>query len=441
VHRPLAVAVVLVAAGVAAIAVADPLSPGVPAVLLVGGFVAVVVGTVFAAPGVIRVGGRLARRLPFASRLALRDLARYQARAASALAAVTLGLAMAVGIVAVAAANEPKASEGNLADHELIVWTSDVKRLDNADLSASQLADLERRAADVIAALGDDVSTAPLDVAMGTGPAPDSLPPEPVTLGIAIDADSIEGHGVPYVAMPEMLGLYGIDPSSIAEGTELLTTTDEPYILLDFTGRPDLDDDPAPAQHVDLPSWEDAPHALITESAMAAHGWVPVRLGWIVESATAFSDEQIRAARQVAADLGIVIEDRDQRDDLAALRNGATVTGVILAVAIVVMAVGLIRSEARRDVRTLTATGASPRTRRAISASTAAGLAVPGVLLGIAGAYVALLAAYRTDLGRLTPLPLTQLAQIAVGAPLAAAGLGWLLAGREPRTFARQDLE
>jgi putative ABC transport system permease protein len=239
-----------------------------------------------------------------------------------------------------------------------------------------------------------------------------------------------------------MLALYDIDPSTIAADTELLSTEDKPYLLLDFTERRDPGNDPpAPAQLVELPPWDDAPHALVTDTAMQAHDWAAIRSGWIVESPTAFTGEQLDAARQAAADVGLVIEERDQRDDLAALRNGATATGGILAVAIVVMAVGLIRSEAQRDVRTLTATGASPHTRRAITASTAAGLALPGVLLAIAAAYVALVAAYRTDLSRLAPIPATQLLQLVVGAPLVAAGLGWLLAGREPSTFARQDLD
>jgi putative ABC transport system permease protein len=94
-----------------------------------------------------------------------------------------------------------------------------------------------------------------------------------------------------------------------------------------------------------------------------------------------------------------------------------------------------------RDVRTLTATGAAAGTRRALTASTAAALAVLGVVLGKGGAYVALVAAYRTDLGQLVPLPLTHLLSLAIGLPVAATVAGWILAGREPRRFLRQALE
>jgi putative ABC transport system permease protein len=168
---------------------------------------------------------------------------------------------------------------------------------------------------------------------------------------------------------------------------------------------------------------------------------VPARASWIVESPSPLTREQVDAARRAAADAGLAVVARSTNDDLAALRTGATLVGGLLAVAIIAVAVGLIRSEARREVRTLTATGASGRTRRALSATTAAGLAVPGILLALTGAYLALVASYHADLGRLAPIPLGQLVPLAIGTPLAAAAGGWLVAGREPRTFARQELE
>jgi putative ABC transport system permease protein len=65
-----------------------------------------------------------------------------------------------------------------------------------------------------------------------------------------------------------------------------------------------------------------------------------------------------------------------------------------------------------------------------------------GVLLGATGAYLALLAGYHDDLEALGRVPVAHLAVIVIGLPLsAAAAVGWLLAGREPSTLARQPLE
>ena len=165
---------------------------------------------------------------------------------------------------------------------------------------------------------------------------------------------------------------------------------------------------------------------------MQRHGWVPLRTGWLVETPTPLTPDQIARARDAAADDGLTIEVRRTQDGVAEVRTIATIVGALTALAIVAMTIGLIRSESSRDLRTLTATGASPRTRRAITASTAGALALLGVVLGVAGAYVALIAAYHADLAQLVPPPTLNLIGLVVGLPLAAAAAGWVLAGREP---------
>ena len=72
-------------------------------------------------------------------------------------------------------------------------------------------------------------------------------------------------------------------------------------------------------------------------------------------------------------------------------------------------------------MRTLTAVGATGRTRRAITAVTAGALALLGALLGIAGAYAGLTAGYPDDLQALRPIPVPNL-------PAIAATTAWLLA-------------
>ena len=105
------------------------------------------------------------------------------------------------------------------------------------------------------------------------------------------------------------------------------------------------------------------------------------------------------------------------------------------------MTVGLIRSETANDLRTLAATGADSFMRRNLAASTAGALALLGGLLGVAGAYAALVAWSRRDLHPLTSVPLVNLSLLVIGLPLVAAGAAWLLAGREPAVLSRQPLE
>ena len=63
--------------------------------------------------------------------------------------------------------------------------------------------------------------------------------------------------------------------------------------------------------------------------------------------------------------------------------------GIVLALGILAMTIGLIRSETAGDLRTLAATGASGWTRRTLTAATAGALGLAGAVLGTVAAYIA----------------------------------------------------
>jgi putative ABC transport system permease protein len=441
VHRSLVLAGALVVGGVAAIAAAQPTSNHVRPLVLIAGLVAVVVGVVFVSPAAIRVLPLAARRLPFAPRLALRDLARYQARAAAALAAITLGLGVCVAIVAIAKANEYRSDEGNLSSHQILVTVAEPERGPKLVLTASEQRQLDAGAATVAESLGDDATSLALDFAVNPATSGGNGLLEPIVVGQQFRPDEIHGFDVPFVATSDVLTYYGIDPATIDDATDLLTVHKRTVGLYDFSVRGPTNAPTTAVQHVDLPPYGSAPRSLVTEAAMERHGWQPARRAWLVESQDPLSSAQIAAARDAAADAGVAIEVREKQDGLGALRTGATTVGALLAIAIVLMAIGLLRSESAGDLRTLTATGAAARTRRALTASTAGALALLGAMLGIAGAYIALVAGYHATLEELSPLPVTHLLVLAIGLPLAATAAGWLFAGREPRGFARQAIE
>ena len=150
---------------------------------------------------------------------------------------------------------------------------------------------------------------------------------------------------------------------------------------------------------------------------------------------------QIADARELAADSGLAIEVQRESTSNAELSAIATGAGALLALAILAMTVGLIRSETAGDLRTLTAAGATSRVRRTLTAATAGGLALLGALLGVAGAYVVVGATYLDDLGYLARIPVLYLVLIVVGVPWAAIAAGWLLSGREPPAIARPVIE
>ena len=156
-------------------------------------------------------------------------------------------------------------------------------------------------------------------------------------------------------------------------------------------------------------TYSSLPRSFITLEGLQRRGWEVAASGqWLIETSGPLTSDQLTAARDVAASAGLTIEVRDQQTGLQTLRSGATAVGMLLALGILAMTVGLIRSEAAGDLRTLTATGASRTTRRTLTAATAGGLALLGVVLGTIGAYAAV--AGFGDFADLTPVPGAHLA-------------------------------
>ena len=85
----------------------------------------------------------------------------------------------------------------------------------------------------------------------------------------------------------------------------------------------------------------------------------------------------------------MTVETKNDEPTSAEVINWATVFGIALALGILAMSVGLIRSETAADLRTLAATGASSSTRRTITGATAGALALLGAVLGTVAGYVA----------------------------------------------------
>src|SRR5262249_38165162 len=125
VRRSLVASLIALAAGIAAIAYGiDPKADTVKAWLFIPGIVAVTAAGLFAAAPILRALARGSGRAPVGVRLAVRDLARFEARSAAALGAISLSLGIAVSVVVISAANVAHADQGNLAASQGVVWTS-----------------------------------------------------------------------------------------------------------------------------------------------------------------------------------------------------------------------------------------------------------------------------------------------------------------------------
>ncbi|MEV6847114.1 FtsX-like permease family protein [Actinoplanes sp. NPDC051411] len=451
-HRFALPGAVLLVAGLTLITFGGPDRPAI----IVGGIVATTAGMLLLSPPAIAALALIARACPVAARLALRDLARYRARSGAALAAISMatGIAAAI-IVGAGAAQAALPSGGNLPDDELIVWLTPggiqgpVPQLNPAQLARARSATASIRTAvhgstplPLTGGISPDARTESIGDSAFSG--------KPVAaLGIPHESGGrTEYHGdemIPLViAGPEILARYGIPAASIDPAADVLTArTDLSRYRLIGAGRQAEAWRPT-VQHTDrLPSHTSDPTALITEHGIRALGLSPAPVGWLITTPRPLTGAQVDQAQLAAraSGLDLAVETRPLAADLSRLRTGAAAVGAAVALGVIATSVGLIRSEAGRDLRTLTANGAGRGTRRRLTAATAAALALLGAVLGTAGAYAALIAWYHRSPHALADVPAGHLAGLVLGLPLLAAAAAWLLAGREPRGIARSPLE
>jgi putative ABC transport system permease protein len=414
--------------------------------LVLGGVVGVIAAIILLAPlgiGVLTAGAR--PRLPVAVRIALRDLVRYRARSGAALAAITFSafLAMVICLVGSERTDNPLSPSGpNLSTSQLVVTagSSPSPGMMNR-LTSAQDASLGQRLNDLAASLHAR-SAVPLESA--------------ALLYQAGTPQDDNFTGSVYVATPQLLAMYGIKAGQIAPHTDVLTSRPGLAGLADMemnwqangnagpscTLSNDCLANPAMQTVGNLPGGADAPSTLITEYAVGRYHMQASLSGWLIQAPAPLTAAQIGAARHIVAAYAAPLDIASGGADLGEITAAGTALGIVIALGVLAASVGLIRSETAPDLRTLTATGAAPATRRTLTAATAAALGLLGAILGLAFALAAGLVWAHAGLSAMFgDLPLTDVLVLLLGLPLVAAAGGWLFAGREPPAFSRRPAE
>ncbi len=461
VHRSALPGVVLFVIAAALLSYAGKSSNGGGAPELLLGIVLLVVAIILLAPFCLVIMARAGRRAPIAIRMALRDLARYRARSGSALSAISLGVFIAALVCVLTAqryGNVLDYAGPNVASNQVIVYTPNGPggggpgggpggggpgNGSGGQSTAGTASTPQAQAAvaqNIARALGSDT---------------------------VIELDQADAHldhhgagrswsGPVYVATPQLLKAFGIKASDVNPGADILTMRpglsgiSQMQLVDDGSGQGGTCPGQCLANPViqevgALPSGTSGPNTVITEHAIRTLGLHTSVSGWLIQAPHPPTAVQITDARLTAGAAGMTIETKSSTPSSAEILNYATAFGIALALGILAMSIGLIRSETAGDLRTLAATGASSFTRRELTAATAFALALGGAVLGIVAAYVAAIG-YAWDnpldgLSELSSVPTQQLLIIGVGMPVVAAVVGWLLAGREPSIISRQPLE
>jgi putative ABC transport system permease protein len=431
------------------------------AIELVLGIVLLIVAIILLAPFCLVILASLGRRAPIAARLALRDLARYRARSGSALSAISLGVFIAALVCVLTAqryGNVLDYAGPNLASNQIIVYTPNGPGGGGPGGGPG--------------GGGPGNGTGGQSTA-GTASTPQAQAAVAQNIAKALGSNTVieldqagahlDHHGAGrswsgpiYVATPQLLQAFGIKASDVNPGADILTMRpglsgiSQMQLVDDGSGQGGTCPGQCLANPViqevgTLPSGTSAPNTVITEHAIHALGLHTSVSGWLIQAPHPPTAAQITDARLTAGAAGMTIETKSSTPSSAEILNYATAFGIALALGILAMTIGLIRSETAGDLRTLAATGASSFTRRELTAVTAFALALGGAVLGTVAAYVAAIG-YAWDnsldgLSGLSSVPTANLLIIVIGMPVIAAIVGWLLAGREPAAISRQPLE
>ncbi len=409
------------------------------AFLMIIGLAAMISSSLLTTPLAIRALTAHSRRLPVTGRLAWRELGRNQSRSAAALATVTMAVGISSAAVVITAANTHPPTAGNLSARQILIPATDTR--DPAVVpvrTASQTTALDHAAKQVATTL-PKAALIPLSLAID--PAAPTSPIAQATGGQdAAQAVRQQGRRLTsyplYVATPQLLKAFGIDPRQLDHFGYFAIDPTGTWSLL-YSHRAPV---PQPAP-LHIHTYTSLPQVLVSPAVIEGHHWQMVRAGWLLQNPTPISAAEDRAARNLAAQVGLAVETRDPQAYLGRLRWMFTVGGIAITLAVIAIALVLVRIQTTRDQQILTAVGAPSRARRAIAAATATALATLGTLLGITGAYLTLLLAYSDTLHRLSNPPWPALTSIALGIPVLALSTTWFTTSRQPASINRPAIE
>ncbi|MGH3186152.1 MAG: FtsX-like permease family protein [Streptosporangiaceae bacterium] len=433
----------LAGSGVGGVASGGPGGKTTQLELVVFGLIVLVVAVVLLSPACLVVLAKLGRWTPVMVRLALRDLARYRTRSGPALAAISLSVLIATMVGVISAARFGDAIDWvgpNLTSSQLIVYPPGHDNPNGPPPTASQLA-ATRTTAQRIATSLDDRYMITLETPSGS---------------LQYGGSGRAWSGSTYVATPQLLSAFGITQANPDADFLTMRPGLSSMRQMQFWNDPKPPSDAPctpgsclaspPIQEIGaLPSGTSAPNTVITEHGMRQFDLTTTTAGWLIQAPGGLTSTQVTDATQTAATAGASIETVNDIPSYTQVTNAATIFGMVLALGILAMSIGLIRSETASDLRTLTATGASSTARRTLTAATAGALGLTGAVTGTAGGYLATAGFFSNNqldqLSELDSVPVAIMLWLLVGMPLIAVIGSWLLAGREPPAIARQPLE
>jgi putative ABC transport system permease protein len=399
--------------------------------LIAVGSVVAVVGMVFVVPLLLAVLGWAARALPLPLRYAVRDAARHRSRTVPAVAAVA---ATVMGVVALGIAASSDAKEYRETYRPAVPmgtgWLQAPgpdQRDDWPKVTAALSKELPDNAQAAIQGLPSHDGTTMFDYAFLVDEVPQAAPIQGSVLGATVlvsDTIPALGLGEPAAsraAADRVLGQGGavvftsapVDASSVEIAVQRVPTDGGPSAVAAKRRVPALF----------VVSADPKVQAVVPASVAARLGITPVVTGVAVAGPIgAAAQQSVTEAVQAIEEYSSFYVERGYSEDrgtaLALLVLGAV--GGLLMIGGTLTVTLLSLSDARPDLATLAAVGASPVSRRLVAASFAATVGLVGAVLGAAVGFVP---------GYAVTFPLTDQSGWSEGRHTHFVDVPWLLLG------------
>jgi putative ABC transport system permease protein len=396
--------------------------------LIAAAAILAVLGMILVVPVVVVGVARLAGRLPLSPRYAARDAARHRTRTVPAVAAVAATVA---GVVAlgIAVTSDEAENRGTytptLATGAAAVTAYDVKPEKWDELAAAVRNEVPDAVVTPVVGAVEHAPRVQLAAPGRHGPLLESMT---VNFGSSV----LVADAVPAV-------VPGLTDADRARADEVLVRGGVAAFADDridddtITVRRGRERATVPAAYVRFHAGEYPPLAAIVSPAVARRIGVETATGALAVTGAAISGTQqenvSEAVSAVAANAGFYVERGYQAD------QGTVIVQLVLAGLGAVLMLGgtltatfLALSDARPDLATLSAVGASPRRRRGIAASYALVVGFVGAVLGAAVGFVPglaitvpLTAPPYSDTGPFIDVPWLLVVGLVVGLPLVTA--------------------
>ena len=217
IHRSLVPGVIALAIGFVLFSISGAARNGGGVIWLVPGLIALVTGIILVSPFFLALLARIGAKSPIAIRLPLRDMARYRARSGSALSAISLGIMIAVIVCAVAVARYANVFDyvgPNMAANTLNVYSPPTGPTFGPNGQT-------RPPAPAPSLSAQESTVQAIASVVGAKDVVDLVKPS-----IGLQNPSASGrqwNGPIYVGTPALLRAYGINPSSVPSGVDILS--------------------------------------------------------------------------------------------------------------------------------------------------------------------------------------------------------------------------